>query len=491
MENNLKVYYKDIIFASSNPIEIRSNKKLLDKGLIRKIAPKIYSANLTDNPTDIIRTNLFEILSHLYPGALLSHRSAIEFRPTSKDIIFLTYTYTKKITLPGITISLLEGNPPINGDNLFYGTLYASQFERALLENFQISKRPGPESKTLTIPEIEEKLESYIRVKGEIELNLVRDRARDISVQLNMQYEFNKLNTIISALLSTKPVTNLKSKIAIARAIGSAYDPERKKIFEMLFQSLITKSFPNRPEKNNTSKSFRNFAFFESYFSNYIEGTKFEISDAKNIIESGIPLPSRPDDSHDILGTYKLVSSLNNIEIIPENYAHFIELLLTRHKILLEGRPYCMPGEFKNKNNRAGNTFFVDITLVRGTLEQGFEYYKALRDPFAKAAYIMFLISEVHPFMDGNGRTARLFMNSELVANNQSKILIPTVYRDDYLLSLKKLSRQRNPEPYIKMLDRIHQFSETIVGENIDEMQNYLESCYAFKEAEDAYKLKF
>lgn len=491
MENNSPLYYKDIIFASSDQQEIRKNKKLLDEGLIRKIAPKIYSANLTDDPADIIRRNLFEILGRLYPGALLSHRSALEYKPTSKGLIFLTYTYTKKIFLPGVTISFLEGQPPIQGDNQSFGTLYVSQFERALLENFQISKRPGPESKTLSIPEIEEKLESFIRVKGESALNILRDRARDISVQLNMQNEFNKLNTIISALLSTKPVTNLKSKIAIARAIGSPYDQERKKLFDVLFQSLATKSFPIRPEKNTSSLSFRNFAFFESYFSNYIEGTKFEISDAKNIIETRIPMSNRPDDSHDILGTYQLASSINNIRIVPENYAHFIELLLSRHKILLAGRPYVNPGEFKDKNNRAGNTYFVDFTLVRGTLEQGFEYYNALKEPFAKAVYILFLISEVHPFNDGNGRTARLFMNSELVISGQSKILIPSVYRDDYLLSLKKLSRQSDPEAYIKMLDRAHKFSETVNGENMDEMQNYLESCNAFKESEDIYRLKF
>ena len=150
-----------------------------------------------------------------------------------------------------------------------------------------------------------------------------------------------------------------------------------------------------------------------------------------------------------------------------------------------------MPGEFKDKNNRAGNTYFVDFTLVRGTLEQGFEYYNALKEPFAKAAYIMFLISEVHPFNDGNGRTARLFMNSEFVLQGQSKILIPSVYRDDYLLSLKKLSQQRDPEAYIKMLDRAHRFSDTVYGDNMDEMQNYLESCNAFKESEDIYRLKF
>jgi len=38
----------------------------------------------------------------------------------------------------------------------------------------------------------------------------------------------------------------------------------------------------------------------------------------------------------------------------------------------------------------------------------------------------MFLITEVHPFLDGNGRVARLFMNCELVSANQPRIIIPT-----------------------------------------------------------------
>jgi fido (protein-threonine AMPylation protein) len=36
--------------------------------------------------------------------------------------------------------------------------------------------------------------------------------------------------------------------------------------------------------------------------------------------------------------------------------------------------------------------------------------------PFRRAAFQMFLISEVHPFRDGNGRMGRIFMNAELVA---------------------------------------------------------------------------
>jgi len=491
MEKNDLLYYKEIIFASSDQTEIRRNQKLLLNGQIRKIAPKIYSANLTDSPEEIIRRNIFEILGHMYPGAILSHRSALEYKPTSANYIFVTYTYTKKIKLPGITISFLKGHPPLSGDKKFIGSLHVSQYERALLENLMISKKPGPRSKTLSIPEIEENLEKIIRVKGEASLNAIRDHANEISKQLGLEKEFGMLNKIISALLSTKPAKGLKSKIALARALGSPYDPERVKLFASLFSYLSSEVFPDRPDKNSDNKSFRNFAFFESYFSNYIEGTKFEISEAKNIIESGMPLLNRTDDSHDILGTYQLTSSKPNISIIPDSAEHFIELLLTRHKILLSGRQQLLPGEFKDKNNRAGSTYFVDYTLVKGTLIKGFNYYSALKDPFARASYIMFLISEVHPFNDGNGRTARIFMNAEFVANGQSKIIIPTVFREDYLLALKKLSKKGDPIPYMKMLDRAHRFSETIYGKNIDKMQEYLEKCNAFKEPDEGFKLKF
>ena len=105
------------------------------------------------------------------------------------------------------------------------------------------------------------------------------------------------------------------------------------------------------------------------------------------------------------------------------------------------------PGEFKDKNNRAGETHFVDHTLVKGTLIKGFDFYQALTHPFAKAAYIMFLVSEVHPFLDGNGRIARVMMNAELVKQGQTKIIIPTVYRDDYIGAIRKLTRQEDPKP--------------------------------------------
>ncbi|HYV94738.1 MAG TPA: Fic family protein [Chitinophagales bacterium] len=487
MENNLPLHLQEVIFGSSDPKISKHISKLAKEGKIRKIAPRIYSSNLTEPVEEIVRRNLFQILSKLYPGSMLSHRSAFEFQPTKSGHIFLTYKYTKKINLPGIMIRFLRGHKPIEGDNPFFGELLASQKARAFLENLQSSKKPGPASKTLGLPEIEEKLEQIIQVNGEAELSKVRDQAKAISEKLRMHKEFERLNKMIGALLSTHTSKILSSPLARARAFGVPYDHHRLKLFEELFRELQQREFKNRPDKNISAKSFHNFAFFESYFSNYIEGTVFEISEAKQIIETDRPLPARYGDSHDILGTYHLVSNRQEMIMTPETPESFLEMLLLRHKILLSARPEKEPGKFKDRNVFAGQTSFVDFSLTRGTLIKAFNFYKGLQSSFSKAAYIMFILTEVHPFLDGNGRIARVFMNAELVKEGQSKIIIPAVFRDDYMGTLRSLTRQSDSDPYIRMLQRVHEFSANIYDEDMNEMQEYLEKCNAFSEPTEAH----
>jgi Fic family protein len=48
-----------------------------------------------------------------------------------------------------------------------------------------------------------------------------------------------------------------------------------------------------------------------------------------------------------------------------------------------------------------------------------FEIGHRLIDPFQRAVYVMFVVAEVHPFLDGNGRVARIAMNAELTAGGQ------------------------------------------------------------------------
>lgn len=480
MENNLPIHLQEVIFGSSDPNISKKISKLEKEEKIRKIAPRLYTGNFEETPERIVRRNIFTIIGRLFPGAVLSHRSALEFQPTSTNQIFLTYSYTKKTKLPGITIRFLQGNGAIEGDNILSGEMYASQRERAFLENLQTSRKPGPDSKTLTYPEIEERLEQIVRINGEEELNKLRDRARDISEELGMKREFTKLDKIISALLNTHSSKILTSPLATARAFGIPFDPNRYELFAKLFSVLKQFEFRSFEERNIGLNSFRYFAFYEGYFSNYIEGTVFEINEAKKIIETQTPIPTRDQDSHDILGTYKIVSNKTEMSTVPKTSDELISILQYRHKTLLSSREDKNPGKFKDKNNFAGQTTFVDVTLVRGTLIKGFEFYSALNNPFAKAVYIMFMISEIHPFLDGNGRIARIMMNAELVSAKQSKIIIPNVFREDYILTLRRLTRQSDPEPYIRMLSRAHEFSSTIYGNSMDEIQTKLEQSNAF-----------
>ena len=100
------------------------------------------------------------------------------------------------------------------------------------------------------------------------------------------------------------------------------------------------------------------------------------------------------------------------------------------------------------------------------------------------------MISEVHPFNDGNGRISRIMMNAELVHADQSKIIIPTVFREDYLNGLRRLTRKGDPSVLIKAVSRVRQISTNIIGEDFEETRRYLEGTNAFKDG-DGYILRF
>nr|MDQ3016410.1 cell filamentation protein Fic [Bacteroidota bacterium] len=117
MDKIIPTELPEIVFSSSNSAISRQISKLEKSGFLRKIAPRVHTSNLQDHPETIIRRNLFQLLGTLYPGVVLSHRSALEYKPTPSGNIYLTYSYTKKVKLPGLTLNFLEGPEPIEGDN--------------------------------------------------------------------------------------------------------------------------------------------------------------------------------------------------------------------------------------------------------------------------------------------------------------------------------------------------------------------------------------
>ncbi|MCX6181863.1 MAG: Fic family protein [Bacteroidetes bacterium] len=384
-----------------------------------------------------------------------------------------------------MTLKFTKGAKKIENDNPLFKDLCVSSLERALLENLSSSRTIGGESRTVTEEVIEEKLLIYLNKSGEKGLNELRDKTKAIASRLRMKKEFEKLNKKISAILSTKPSRLLKSPIAMAQAFGEPYDPERVNLFHKLAGVLRTSVFETRPENASNLARFKTFAFFEGYFSNYIEGTTFDVSEAAEIIFENKIIRNRYGDSHDVKGTYEICSDKKTIKQTASNGKEFIELLQSRHAVILRGRPDKEPGLFKEKPNRAGNTWFVSPAQVKGTLKAGFDTLSSISSPLGRAIYMMFLVSEVHPFNDGNGRVGRIMMNSELVNSGEQRILIPTVYREDYVGALRKLTRQREPESFIRMLDRIHKYSKWLQPNNYESMLSQLQKSNAFEEPEN------
>jgi len=231
------------------------------------------------------------------------------------------------------------------------------------------------------------------------------------------------------------------------------------------------------------------FAFFESYFSNYIEGTTFTVEEASAIIFDGKMIPMRNEDSHDVLGTFKAIMEQPFRSLPPKNADDFLVWLSQCNQLILSSRPDKNPGQWKEQSNQAGNTIFVHPELVKGTLQEGFKRVALLDDPFARALMAMFIVTEVHPFMDGNGRTARLTMNAYLTQANASRIIIPTGYREDYLLPLKALSQNNDPTPFIRSMSRAWYWTAGFNYFDFDKLWEKMKLSNAFTDNPNQYRL--
>ncbi len=164
----------------------------------------------------------------------------------------------------------------------------------------------------------------------------------------------------------------------------------------------------------------------------------------------------------------------------PKRFEDFLTLLKAHHAVIMAKRPEKLPGQFKVEDNRAGSALFVAPELVQGTLKKGYEIYQSLDAPFHRAVFMMFLVAEVHPFADGNGRIARIMMNVELAAENEQRIIIPTVYRNNYLVALKALTHNQQPQALVRTLDFAQRYTGKVDWGDKKISQRILEATNAF-----------
>jgi fido (protein-threonine AMPylation protein) len=129
-----------------------------------------------------------------------------------------------------------------------------------------------------------------------------------------------------------------------------------------------------------------------------------------------------------------------------------------------------------------GTTVFVHPDLVEGTLRKGVELVRAITDPFHRALAMMFVLSEVHPFGDGNGRVSRAFMNAEVLSAGQPRILVPIIVRDEYLAGVRAVTRDGYLQTLVDVLSFGQRLTAAVDFRDYEGALAALRSANAFEE---------
>lgn len=478
-----------LIFGSSS----QAGKVFHDvkAGKLRKLASKLYTDDLQSPPEDIVRRHRLEIAAHFYPGAVISHRSALEgnVSPGGKLHLTLPGKVAPVRKLPGLEIRIWRGPDPQSEDTrtpIETGAeLFTSSHPRAILENLQIARaRAGDEPKILSAEELERWLERYIRLFGRGWLDDLQEKAKELSARFGWDREQQELDQLVRALKGEVSNYRLATDLARSRSQGKPFDPDRISLFTRLHARLAAEQFVELPRP--PEGEFQNRAFWEAYFSNFIEGTKFTVEEARVIIYDQAAAKrlteNRPDDAHDVRETYRLIIDPNISGAVPEDASDLLELLKRRHARMMASRLSIEPGVFKKTPNNFGSRVFVAPELVPETLLRGWPATTDLPSPTARALYILFLIAEVHPFNDGNGRISRLGMNAELERAGQTRLVIPTSLRADYLTVLEALTSRGNPEPFISFAHKLIDLNSRMAFGSFEESHEYFRRIGALDE---------
>lgn len=467
------------------PEDAKWASRAAQRGDIRRLARGLYSTNLDEPIEQLLRRRWHDVAALYFPGAVIVDRSAVVAGPASDGSLFLdsgpSPANPRAVTLPGLTLRPRSGPGRVAGDMPF-AKLWISSPARAFLDNVRPSRARSSVARTLRREELEERLDEIARVRGNAALDEIRDSAREIAPSLDAMQELQALDDLIGALQGTRD-TDLRSTVAKARGAGLGYDTDRLRLLETLRAELAAQELPARSAPRD---DMRLFAFFEAYFSNWIEGTEFAVDEAVAIVFEGRIPQDRPADAHDIQGTFETITDPHLRATVPRDADELEELIRESHARIMRGRPEVQPGMYKQMPNRAGSTQFVHPDLVRGTLREGFALHDTMQPGLPRAIYSMFLVAEVHPFTDGNGRVARALMNAELSSAGLCRVMVPLPYRDEYLNALRALSRNENPTPLWRMIDRAQRWASLMRWTDRDEVLSLMDRTNALVDPRDA-----
>jgi len=187
-----------------------------------------------------------------------------------------------------------------------------------------------------------------------------------------------------------------------------------------------------------------------TYSSNALEGNTLTLTETKVLLEDGITVGGKPiRDCYEAIGHAKAYDFM--LKAARSNPFVFSEdVILTLHKLFYQGIDAENAGVYRSVNviitgseYRPPNPKEVPSLMAEFIVELNEKWDEM--HPVRLAAFAHRKLVDIHPFVDGNGRTARLLMNLILVNRGYQIISIPPIMRVDYINALEATRFGTNP----------------------------------------------
>jgi len=449
----------------------------------QRLAPGIYAIGSSISAENVVRQYICEIVNHVWAGAVIIGKTARGAGlPVNHELFVAQPELTRKspLQLPGVIVYPVQSPGALKGDIQLPNGLYQSSTARTLIENVdRLGRRHKYRGGNAFVEDI---IDEEMRIGGSRRIKQILDNLAEISSEFDYSSVINAEERLKAVLnpLSAK-ITPSSERLA-SRLAGEPFDADRIDLFSGLVGAL-KKWAPYTMPASKPDSRWEWEPFFEAYFSNFIEGTKFTIEEAYEIVVRKEESHGRPADAHDITATFELASDIHDRVRVPNDFESLKIILKERHQKLMSVRMDLLPGEFKTEDNFAGGYRFVEHQLLEGTLRHGFELINTLSDAMSRAVGMMVLITECHPFRDGNGRIARLMANSELSRVGEVRVVIPTIYRDNYISGLSGFSnRNGQGEPLRAIFEFAQKWTSEVDWSSFDLADKDMQRTNAYLE---------
>lgn len=427
--------------------------RMVRSGKLRHLGKGFYSSD-TDSPEHhLTRREWVDITEPTYHGGVLVGVSAMRKMPDQNDTIHIEHPERSgTIEIPGLRIEVTRGAGPSEYDKPIRdgSGLYLASPARVLND----ALAPGRAAHRVDAQACEAWMHRMLRTASPSALEHLEQQIRDVVSSDRRAKALSTMRRVFKHWDGRLPDSNRR-----ARAHGGeTYDMNRVRQFGILRDYLASTRTLIGPPQHTPSASQ---AFYEAYFSNYIEGTEFDLDEAHRIIYQRTMPADRPQDGHFIDATFKLANDAYWRAKVPEDADEFMQMLQDRHFLLMSDVNVLMQpaGQFKtSQNTTASGILFVKPDEVEGTLSEGWNILNTLKDPFKRAVLMKYIIEAVHPFEDGNGRTSRLFMNAELEHGGESRLVLPSALRYRHLEALRAMENEY-PNDLVQILLLAHRWT--------------------------------